>query len=169
MEIVAALLWWEYILVGILAIAFIWGLTEESGLVAVIAISIFLAVSWTGVGTLGATLASASLGALIAGTLVYVGLGLLWSVFKWRLFVKKEKAIHIEDAERRGTKPNKERLKETIARKKDVDVISFWIILWPLSGIAYVAKDFIIDAIRNLIERMTTVYDKVTNSIIKDL
>lgn len=162
----AALVWWEFIIGTLLLVGLIWSLSEESGFLSLITLGILLSIPWGASSSVIVALSTMSFGALIVFIGIYVGLGLIWSVWKWRLFVLDEKKDYIATCESFQKTYNVDSLKNIIERKKNIDTITFWIILWPMSTFAYLLNDFIVDTVKTLARGMSTVYDKVTNSII---
>lgn len=150
---------WEFIVLGILAIALGVSLNYESSLGFAVIMAIFIAVGW---GTAGSVWSTITLGGLIWGGAVYVVIGIVWSFYKWKLLV----ADTIEDAKAKSYIKSKQDLKDLINRNKNYDVIGFWIIVWPLSVIGYLIYDFVVDMVKGLIDRLYTVYDRITDSLI---
>lgn len=155
----AALVWWEIILIAILSLSFGWSLLIESATISGIALAIFF---WVFIGTTG----TMTWGGVAIALAVYIIIGLAWSIFKWRNFVKKKKEEYIIRCDRYNRSYDADSLRSDIAAAKNHDVIGFWIIAWPFSVIAYLIGDFVADLIKKLVNNMGRVYDNITDSIV---
>jgi hypothetical protein len=89
--------------------------------------------------------------------LVYLSLGLVWSMFKWRKLVVEE----FTKWKNRGQPVS--RFSISFSRYKET--IAFWVIWWVFSAIDYLIGDFIVD----MISRMGKMYTRIAEKTINDL
>ena len=155
----AGMLWWQFIVMGILGIGFVASLVNESSVIFGITLAVFMGFFWNvlGLGTL-------SVSSVLIFLVVYIGFGLLWSLYKWRLFVLEKKEEYINNRQN-YTYPKdytNQDIIDYVSRSKDTDQILFWVVLFPFSMLGYFINDFILD----IIKKMTKVYDKITENII---
>jgi hypothetical protein len=152
---VLGLVWWQMGLFVVLVIGCIWSLSLESAFVFISTLAFLVGIPWAGASSFIATL---TFSGVVWYTVSFIGIGLMWSFFKWRLFVI--------DMIKKYDNYNKEKLKDKIQSEKDYDVIVFWILAWPFSMLGYLVNDFIIDLTRKLVDKIYTVYDKITDSLL---
>jgi len=155
----AGLIWWEIVIFLGLIIGLGASLYNETALGFFIAFGIFSFINWSGTGSLWATI---TLSGLLYYGLIFIAIGIGWSLFKWKLLVQRE----IEDGKRRNF--SKEEIKKYINKKKDYDTISYWILLWPFSAFGYFVNDFIYDTMKKLIDKIYTLYDRITDRLLGD-
>ncbi len=158
----AGLVMWEIFVFGVLCIVIFASLNYESSIAFSLAFVVLMTMSWTGVGSAWAAITLLDLIWFIA---VYVVMGIAWSAFKWR-----QLAIRIRDSYRASVRDGKRlytdsEIKEQIQIKKNYDTFIFWILVWPLSGIGYIINDFIRDIFTKLIDRISTIYDRITDKV----
>ena len=153
----AALIWWEIALFAILMIGFGFSLWEESSKGFAVAFMVILFIPWSGAGSLWASL---SLIGIIYYLIVFLLAGIGWSFFKWRLLVQKE----IEYGKESNLTLKK--VKRNIQNKKDYDKIVYWILLWPFSALGYFLNDFIYDLVKRIVDKIYTVYDRITDRML---
>ena len=159
MAFFAGLIWWEILVFGILVFGIGASLFNESALGFVIGFTILTFVNWSGAGSLWATM---SLAGLLYYGAVFIVIGIGWSLFKWKLIVQKQ----IEKGKQYNS--SKDEVKREINNKKDYDTIVYWILLWPFSLLGYVVNDFIYDTMKRLIDKIYTLYDRITDRLLGD-
>jgi len=159
MAFLTGLIWWELVLFGILVFEIGASLYKESALGFVIGISILTFVNWSGMGSIWATM---TLTGLLYYGVVFIIIGIGWSLFKWKLIVQNE----IEKGKLYNSP--KDEVKREINYKKDYDTIAYWILLWPFSLLGYVVNDFICNAMKKLINKINTLYDRITDRLLSD-
>ena len=101
--------------------------------------------------------------------IVYLVIGAIWSLFKWRQAVLKEKKYAERNYE--GTESEKseyiiEETKNRLDSDYSVEDRVHWIVSWPFGVIGYIFGDMIINAFEFIVQRLSKTYDKITNSIL---
>lgn len=127
--------------------------------------------------------------AILSGTLLYFMLGLLWSVFKWHLFVSHE-AAHlrqlkkeflakknlevsaipdalIEEFKRSVSFSNLCVYRPSVTQNKER--ITCWVAYWPMSIIWFVLDDFVKNMAEAIYDRMASTYQSVLDRNYRDL
>jgi len=111
-----------------------------------------------------------------------MAVGSIWSLWKWRSHMRSQP---VQDELREGkTKYDDVKGKEgfrdlppfktsdffpDVARaSKNVERISTWTILWPLSMVLYIFKDLLIDIGRWIYEQLGRVYLRITEAALPD-
>ena len=165
-EFFGALVMWELGLIFIAMVVWGFSLWNETSLGFLAVLVILMSISWTGVGSGWAVISFTD---MVWQIVVYLGMGILWSVWKW-----KTEAVKVRDSCLLYNKSNdnyysRDDIIIKINDNKNYDTIGFWIIVWPLSAVGYFINDFIIDTIKSIIKRMYNVYDRITNYVMKDI
>ena len=164
MAFAAGLVWWEICLIGIIFVASASSLQYESALGLGLAVLGIILIPW-GAGTAIASNLT-FLGVLGYGA-IYLVIGSLWSIFKWRKLVIDEIAYYADDVyDSWTTEKKKEKTLSSIANKKNYDTIGFWILAFPMSMIGYVVNDFIVALVKRIIDSLGGLFDKITNSLV---
>jgi len=163
----AGLIWWELLLIVVVIIGGGIALKNESSLGFFIGFAILLFVPWTGAGSLWAGI---DLISFIWYGVLFIIAGIGWSFFKWKLFVQNIIDRFESNAKnyshQHHTQYTKQNIKEEINNSKDYDIIIYWIMLWPFSMIGYFINDFVYNLIKGIIDRIYTVYDRITDKLI---
>ena len=161
----------ETIIVLALFLALIGSAWMETALIAAVAIIIYVALGYLFIG-----LPEVTLFTLMASSSISLGIGALWSLWKWRRWVNSptvQKALRTAK-----TKYDKSGLAKPFrdsdyfpyeARpSKHVDRIVSWITLWMFSMIVYFFEDFLMDIGRWIYNRLGRIYENITTSALPD-
>lgn len=154
------LIWWEYVALFVIVVGFGASLNENSAVWALVLVGAFILIPWTGLGAIFATL---TFSGVIGYGIVFLLIGVLWSVFKWSIFVREKIAYYSKN---KNYKYSKEEVKEKISDSKSNDQIAFWIIMWPFSSLGYFVNDFVYDFVISIVKRISKVYDRITDGLI---
>jgi uncharacterized membrane protein len=119
---------------------------------------------------------------------VYIGIGALYSVLKWFLFVKGKKNKYLREKETfMGKKSNKEKDAETLKKEwmdyngsfksfimyltpsHNTGKITFWIIYWPFSLLSLFLRDFLREVAAFVMNRLESVYSSISKSQFSDI
>jgi len=155
----AGLIWWEIVIFLGLVIGLAASLYNETAIGFFVAFGIFSFVNWSGAGSLWSAM---TLSGFLYYGLIFIAIGIGWSLFKWKLLVQNE----IEKGKKYNSTKNE--VKIEINNKKDYDTISYWILLWPFSSAGYLINDFIYDTMKKLIDKIYTLYDRITDRLLGD-
>jgi hypothetical protein len=155
----AGLVWWELVLFGVMVLGSGIALSKESSLGFFIAFGILFFMPWTGAGSLWASI---SLLDLIYYFIGFILAGIGWSFFKWKLFVQDIISRYSD----RGKEYTKQDVKDEINYRKDYDTIIYWITLWPFSLLGYFLNDFVYNLVKSIVDRIYTVYDRITDNLL---
>jgi len=155
------LVWWEVIIFVAMFVAIGFSLNYESSIGFVIPIAILGSINWTGAGSAFALLSAMSFIGALWSVAVFIGIGVVWSFFKWRNLVKNiiANTISVKYGE----------IKYKISNEKSYDVIAFWILLWPMSVAGYVFNDLVRDFMKALIDRIYSIYDRITDKMLSNV
>ena len=145
------------------------------------ALVVYGAVSWlfTDMSHMAWLADPVTLAALLA---VSMGIGTLWSLWKWRRHVRSDS---VQAALKRELKSYHKYYRVSPDSKApryidstyfpnearaswNVEKISTWIILWPFSMIVYFFEDFLVDIARWIYERFAKIYARITLSALSD-
>lgn len=90
----------------------------------------------------------------------YFLIGILWSFYRYYLFMKDEVKTY--------NYLKKEDLKQqtSISRSDNIQMISNWIINWPISMIVYIFYDLLGDLCNMIINYFKSIYDKIADYVI---
>jgi len=158
MEILLGFLWYEYLVLLVMGIFFIFALIDECPL-GILGVAIFGGFyHWTGAE---AIIQFSSLLSFLFYMLFYAPAGFLWAYFKWILVVKREIRKGEEGAF------SKEKVLSNIEYKKSTKRIFYWALVWPLSVLNYFLSEFLEDLYNSFKEYISTLSNRVTNSIIE--
>jgi len=153
------LIWWEYIVLTAVIVGMGISLNTNSAIGSLVLIAVAFSIPWSGTGAVFATM---TFGSFIGYAILFLGIGVIWSIYKWQLFVR-EKIKHYQEDNKEYTK---EEVKYEINRSKSNDQIAFWIILWPFSSLGYLINDFIYDIVIAIVKKITKIYDGITDKLI---
>lgn len=110
-------------------------------------------------------------------SIAYFVVGLMWSIYKWIVFVKfkneyylneKDNILqkHWEDVIKQENIVNLGKRCKPLATEHK-ETITAWIIWWPFSVLRYLFRDFFVD-IANWIFKLTSkIFDSITESVFK--
>jgi len=98
--------------------------------------------------------------------MTYLFLGLLWSLFKWNLLVKKQFKSFIEACNKSAIRPKKESYMPKLSENKEQ--VTSWILFWPLSGIRIFFGDLIVGIVGKIRDFFQDTYRKISESKFKD-
>jgi len=165
--IVGGLVWWQFVLMFIWMIAWGFSLHEESGLGFFALVAIFIYFFTT-------------INITLFGVGVYMLLGVLWVLFKFRLHAKKtidRAKKKNDDAEKLNaerltgnsnrslqTKITKTDVRAEIFRKMNSDTLFFWGIAWPFSVLGFFLYDFLELVAKKLIKLFGGYVDKLIDA-----
>ena len=155
LEIFLALAWYNILVIGALIVIFTLYVFNEivEGSAIFLAASIFVLNYFDII-----SLTNIDWGTVIYGTMVYLAIGCVWSLFKY-----KQKAEEI--AKRCKSSDSKtyvvQRIKDGIYKSQ----ISFWIIFFPISMIKFALSDFV----DYLISKLGRVYDYIARSVVESV
>lgn len=109
-------------------------------------------------------------------TVLYLGLGLVWSLFKWFRFLRKKRKEYDEAViEWEGrVKENKHTISKvpyiTDYRpyaKDNKEQISSWIVFWPFSGIRYIVGNLLTDFVSWFVSLWSKLFDNMGDRTFK--
>lgn len=87
--------------------------------------------------------------------MAYIAIGVIWSGYKWFLYVKEQKTEHDEK--------KRPYMFEVPKSSSKVEEISVWILFWWLSMLSYVFSDMVTD----LVKRLGGFYNKIAEYALK--
>ena len=154
---VAGLVWWEIGFLLVLLVGFGVSLFNESSIWTAVALFMVFGYSWGDNPSLWSTMSIIEILWMIG---IYIGLGVIWSFYKWRTVV-------INIIESCSTNFTKIEIKDRIASKKDYDTLVFWIIFWPFSLFGYLFNDLFTDLIKTLMGKIYNVYDRISDKLLE--
>lgn len=110
------------------------------------------------------------IGKFIIYGIIYLFVGLVWSFFKWGIYVKKKHKYYIHQIEE-SKKQNRNMLFDWKHYRPEVSkhkyILSMWIIWWIFSLIRYFLGDFIVNIATWLANQFGGIYNKITDRIFK--
>ena len=160
------LVMWEIIFLVVLGVALVASLNYESSIGFSVAFIILITMSWTGAGSVWAAVTLLDIIWFIA---IYIVMGIIWSGWKWRQLAIKTRDLYKAKVRDGKRVYSDNEIREEIQRRKDYDTFVFWILVWPLSGIGYLINDFVVDMVKKLVDRISTIYDRITDKVMEDI
>jgi len=161
----------ETIIVLALFLALIGSAWMETALIAAVAIIIYVALGYLFIG-----LPEVTLFTLMASSSISLGIGALWSLWKWRRWVNSptvQKALRTAKTkyDKSGVSApfrDSDYFPNEALPSKHVDRIVSWITLWMFSMIVYFFEDFLMDIGRWIYNRLGRIYENITTSALPD-
>lgn len=169
----------ETLVIVLLLAALLTSAWMDTVFVAIAAIVVYLAFGFLVIGLPEVTLMTVA-----ATSAVSLGIGALWSLWKWRRWVngpivqkalreskdKYDTAVSNPKDYARPTKPFRESdyFPEQARAAKNIDRIISWITLWMFSMIVYFFEDFLMDIGRWIYNRLAKIYENITTSALPD-
>lgn len=106
-----------------------------------------------------------NLGGFLLYLLVYAGIGGVWSVFKWYLFLLKERDHVLLVTKQFGTKAQRP---ESSYARNNKSKITGWISHWPLSIIGTFFGDFLLRLWNYVYKIFGNVYNSISDAVFAD-
>ena len=155
LEIFLALAWYNILVIGALIVIFTFCVFNEivEGSAIFLAASIFVLNYFDII-----SLTNVDWSTVIYGTMVYLAIGCVWSLFKY-----KQKAEEI--AKRCKSSDCKTYVVQIIKDGIYKSQISFWIVFFPISMIKFALSDFV----DYLISKLGRVYDYIARSVVDSI
>jgi len=165
----------EIILIFLLFSFITWSAWVETLWIAMVAILTYLAVSWF-FADLSHLSFFTSLTNVIAFTICSLGIGALWSLWKWRKWMNSPR---VQKLLNRSFKEFKSQdyhgsFKDSVwfpgeaKSQNNIERIISWIVLWPFSMVVYFFEDFLSDIGRWIYNRLGRVYTSITEAALTD-
>ena len=104
-------------------------------------------------------------GKILGYTAAYLGLGLIYSFWKWTRFCIEKRDRDIKYAQKYNTDKSIQRL---YAKDHKGDIIR-WVSYWPLSFILTLLDDPLRKLINRIVSMFDGVYDKLSESVYRDV
>jgi len=161
----------ETIIILALFLALIGSAWMETVAIALVAGIIYVALGYLVIG-----LPEVTLFTLVASSSISLGIGALWSLWKWRRWVKSppvQKALRTaktkyDKSSRSEPFRESDYFPDQARPSKHVDRIISWITLWMFSMIVYFFEDFLMDIGRWIYNRLGRIYENITTSALPD-
>lgn len=103
--------------------------------------------------------------AVIGWFLAYIGLGTVWSILKWWLYVQNKAKVHKKQVKDGG---NICTWQVPSASKKKGKIVN-WIILWPISLLWTLLDDFVKKIANKIVETLESIYNRITAFAYRDI
>jgi hypothetical protein len=111
---------------------------------------------------------------------VYIPIGLIWSIYRWKRHCKtaledyQDSKERIQSGKENNSWDNKLERRQEDAKKlmnpaKNIDRIASWVIVWPFSLIDNIIGD-LIDMVRDIIKKyLIRIYDTIAGKYLKEI
>jgi hypothetical protein len=156
---ITGMLWYEMVVVGVLVFLSVLFMFQESVngvfLGVVLLGSTYVMKMWT--------FGQIDWSKLISYVLIYIAIGIVWSMFKWYKLVRKRFLSWTSnyDSKNKDITFDKDNfVKPNISHY--IDDIVLWILYFPFSIIAYISSDFFRNLVKKIVKIFGKVYDKIS-------
>ena len=176
LELLLLFTFWPWALFALLLVGFGVSAATESTLVAAISLIIYVVVTWLAFGVNPVAWIIANPGSAVLLALLYVCVGIVWSLFKWRDHLTSARIQGvITDAKeyfkkKGGTDTKEFRSSEHFPAQATPDHnksrIVNWIALWPFSAFMFVFYDLLSRFFSRLYDALSGAYESLTSRYI---
>lgn len=172
-ELFFALSFWPVALFGALVCVLAAATWQESVALALAGLVMYLITGWFLIGINPLLWAYENPVRVLLGAVLYAAVGRVWSVFKWRRYVRSPsvqdqlkaglRTWSASEAKRNGTSfENSLWFPSRAVASHNKDRITSWIALWPFSMTGYIVGDWLLRAFERVYEALAGVYDNIT-------
>lgn len=173
-EFLLGLTFWPVILFGALFGALASSAYRESAQFATIVAIVASLIAWFFYDVNVAVWIFENPGRFFGGTLLYLSIGAMWSVWKWRCRLSTQAARkelkaakkYYTDRLKEGDDPdgwlNSPMLSGYLKPHRNKDAITSWILLWPFSVVFYFLGEFVAHVIGRIYDALTGIYNRMT-------